>query len=138
MRQRGPLPKLSDSEVLSIEIVVGEYLGIDTDYSGLYAYFRRHYGEWFPTLPETHRTTFTRQAANLWALKEKLRKELLDRISFDPRISLVDGFPLPVCCFVRAYRCRRLAEQSAFGYDEMTKQTFYGLYRIWLNTRYLR
>ena len=36
-RQRGPKPKLSDPEVLTIEIV-GEFLGIDTD-SGLYAYF---------------------------------------------------------------------------------------------------
>ncbi len=43
LRQRGPKPKLSDAEVLTIEIV-GEYLGLDTD-EGLYAYFRRHYEE---------------------------------------------------------------------------------------------
>ena len=30
IRQRGPAPKLSDAEVLTIEIV-GEFLGIDTD-----------------------------------------------------------------------------------------------------------
>jgi hypothetical protein len=30
LRQRGPTPKLSDSEVITIE-VVGEFLGIDTD-----------------------------------------------------------------------------------------------------------
>ena len=41
LRKRGPMPKLSDSEVLTIE-VVGEFLGIDTD-KGLHAYFRRHY-----------------------------------------------------------------------------------------------
>jgi hypothetical protein len=38
---------------------------------------------------------------------------------------LIDSSPVPVCHFARAYRCRRLAEESAFGYDEMTKQTFY-------------
>ena len=43
LRQRGPQPRLSDSEVLTIELV-GEFLGIDTDL-GLYAYFRRHFGE---------------------------------------------------------------------------------------------
>ena len=48
LRQRGPKPKLSDSEVLTIEIA-GEFLGIDTD-RGLYAYFRQNYGEWFPVL----------------------------------------------------------------------------------------
>ncbi len=30
VRQRGPSPKLSDAEVLTIE-VVGEFLGLDTD-----------------------------------------------------------------------------------------------------------
>ena len=42
--------------------IVGEFLGID-DENGLYAYFRRHYAEWFPALREVHRTTFTRQMA---------------------------------------------------------------------------
>ncbi len=60
LRQRGPAPKLSDFEVLTIE-VVGEFLGIDTD-SGLLAHFRRHHGELFPALGEVHRTTFSRQA----------------------------------------------------------------------------
>ena len=46
LRARGPQPTLKDAEVLIIE-VVGEYLGVDTD-SGLYHYFRRHFGTWFP------------------------------------------------------------------------------------------
>src|ERR671910_503577 len=65
--------KLSDAEVLTIE-VVGEFLGIDTD-KGIYCYFRRHYGEWFPALKGVHRTTFCRQAANLWVVKEMLSLE---------------------------------------------------------------
>jgi hypothetical protein len=60
------MPKLSDSEVLTIE-VVGEFLGIDTD-KGLHAYFRRHYEGWFQALKEIHRSTFCRQAANLFGL----------------------------------------------------------------------
>jgi hypothetical protein len=48
IRQRGPAPKLSDSEVLTIESV-GEYLGLDTD-KALYHFFRRHYAQWFPAL----------------------------------------------------------------------------------------
>ena len=125
LRQRGPRPELADSEVLTIEIV-GEFLGIDAE-KDLFAYFRRHYAEWFPALREVHRTTFTRQAANLWVAKERLWQHLLRReIGFDPLICLVDSFPVPVCRFSRAYRCRLLAEESAFGYDEMNKQTFYG------------
>ena len=75
IRQRGPDPKLSGSEVLTVEIV-GELLGIDTD-KGVYLFFKRDYGEWFPALGEVHRTTFARQSANLWKVKERLWQELL-------------------------------------------------------------
>ena len=125
LRQRGSQPELADSEVLTME-VVGEFLGIDTE-KGLYEHFRRYYAEWFPALKGVHRTTFCRQAANLWAVKEMLWKHLLVQVRFDPEVSLIDSFPVPTCHFARAYRCRRLAGESAFGYDEMNKQTFYGL-----------
>ena len=63
----------------------------------------------------------------MWVAKERLWRELLGRIDFDPAISLLDSFPVPTCRFARAYRCRLLPEESAFDYDEMNKQTFYGL-----------
>ena len=125
LRQRGPQPTLSDSEVLTIECV-GEFLGIDTD-KGLYEHFRRHYRDWFPALSRVHRTTFVRQAANLWAVKAQFRQQLLARIGFDPAVSILDSFPMPVCRFGRAYRCRRLAGLATFGRDEGAKQTYYGV-----------
>jgi hypothetical protein len=125
LRQRGFAPTLSDSEVLTIEIV-GEFMGIHTD-KGLYSHFRNHYGDCFPGLRKIHRTTFVRQAANLWAVKAELWRHLLQQIDFDPTVSIVDSFPMPVCRFGRAYRCKRLAEVARFGYDETAKQRFYGL-----------
>ncbi len=122
--QRGPTPKLSDAEVLTIEIV-GEFLGIDTD-KALHRYFRRHYGEWFPTLGEVHRTTFCRQAANLWKVKERLWQELLSLAPHDPAFAICDSMPLPACLFARAYRCSRFRGEAAFGKDTLLKQTFYG------------
>ncbi len=124
IRSRGPAPKLSDSEVLTIE-VVGEFLGIDTD-KAIYHYFRRHYAEWFPALGEVHRTTFARQAANLWKTKEELWQELLLLAPHDPTFALVDSMPLPACLFARAYRCRRFRGEAAFGKDTLLRQTFYG------------
>jgi hypothetical protein len=125
LRRRGPAPTLADSEVLTIECV-GEFLGIDTD-KGLYEYFRHYWGDWFPGLGRIHRTTFTRQAANLWAVKAQLRQQLLGQVGFDPQASILDSFPMPVCRFGRAYRCRRLAGLAAFGRDEGAKQTYYGV-----------
>jgi hypothetical protein len=124
LRARGPLPKLSDAEVLTIEIV-GEFLGMDTD-EAIFRYFRRHYGEWFPALGEVHRTTFARQAANLWKVKERLWQELLLLAPHDPTFALIDSMPLPACLFARAYRCKRFKGQAAFGKDILFKQTFYG------------
>lgn len=76
LRQRGPSPVLSDSEVLCVE-VVGEYLGLDCD-TEVFAYFRRHFAHFFPALGRIHRTTFVRQAANLWKVKEALWQRLLE------------------------------------------------------------
>jgi hypothetical protein len=125
IRQRGPQPQLSDSEVLTMELV-GEFLGIDTDV-GLFTYFRWHYGDWFPVLRQVDRTTFTRQAANLWVVKERFWKHLTRLVPHDPLISIVDSLPLPVCRFARAPRCRIFAGLAAYGYDEVARQTYYGL-----------
>jgi hypothetical protein len=124
VRQRGPSPKLSDAEVLTIEIV-GEFLGMDTD-KGIYLFFRRHYAEWFPALCKVHRTTFARQAANLWKVKELLWQDLVALVPHDPSFSICDSLPLPACLFARAYRCKRFRGEAAFGKDTLLKQTFYG------------
>ena len=99
LRQRGPQPILADREVLTIK-GVGSSGGIDTD-KGLYEHFRRHWGDWFPALGRVHRTTFVRQAANLWAVKAQLRQQLLGQVGYDPAVSILDSFPMPVCRFGR-------------------------------------
>lgn len=124
LRARGPLPKLSDAEVLTIEIV-GEFLGLDTD-EAIFSYFRRHYGEWFPALCEIHRTTFCRQGANLWRLKERLWQEFVALTPHEPDFAICDSMPLPACLFARAYRCKRFRGEAAFGKDTLLRQTFYG------------
>ena len=124
VRQRGPQPLLHDSEVLTME-VVGEFLGYDEE-EALCDYFRRHWLPFFPQLATVHRTTFTRQAANLWRVKERLWQHLLQQIDYDKQISIVDSFPQPVCRFARAKRARLFQGEAAYGYDELAKQTYYG------------
>lgn len=124
LRERGPTPTLSDAEVLTIE-AVGEYLGFSQD-KGLFDYFRRHYAHFFPALGRLHRTTFTRQAANLFKAKEHLWQRLLARTHHDRSFALVDSFPLAACLFARAPRCQRFRGEAAFGRDTLLRQTFYG------------
>lgn len=125
LRPRGPAPTLADSEVLTI-VIVGEFLGIATD-QGLYRYFRRHHAALFPALTRVHRTTFARQAANLWALKYTLWQHHTRHLVPDPQLHIIDSAPVPVCRFARAPWCRRLREVAAFGYDAVARQTFYGV-----------
>lgn len=95
LRRRGFPPALSDEEVITIEIC-GEYSGLSQD-EDIYDYFRSHYGHFFPKLRE--RTSFVRQAANLWAVKAMIQQRLT-YISgqADDCVQIIDTLPLPVCC----------------------------------------
>jgi hypothetical protein len=124
VRSRGPAPTLDDAEVLTME-AVGEFLGLDQD-AAIYRYFRREHLSVFPALARIHRTTFVRQAAHLWVVKEQLWERLRDRVPHDPALSCVDSVPTPVCRFGRAYTCARFRGQAAFGRDTGSKATFYG------------
>ena len=124
LRSRGPHPRLRDSEVLTMELV-GEFLGLSTD-TALFAYFQRHWVAYFPGLVGMHRTTFVRQATALRHLKEQLWQRWVACLTRQPSVGIIDSFPLPVCQFARAPRCRRFAGEAAFGKDPIVKQTFYG------------
>jgi hypothetical protein len=124
VRQRGPAPILADSEVVTME-AVGEFLGLDQDVA-IYQYFRREHPSFSPALARIHRTTFARQAANLWVVKEQLWLHLLDRVPHDPALAIVDSVPTPVCRFGRAWGCARFRGQAAFGRDSGSRATIYG------------
>lgn len=124
LRSRGPAPILDDREVITIE-VVGEFLGLDTD-KAIFEFFCRHYAEWFPALGRVHRTTFSRQAANLWKVKRLLWRGLLGRVEHDEGVSLVDSFAVPVCSFAKAPRHKSFAGIASRGYDTMARAVFYG------------
>jgi hypothetical protein len=125
LRQTGPEPTLADSEVITME-VIGMYLGLTQD-TKLFAYFQCHWTHFFPKLAHLHRTTFVRQAANLWKVKERLWCLLRDdRLRYDPQVAIVDSFPLPVGQFARAHRCRRFRGEASYGKHTLSRQTFYG------------
>src|SRR5205085_1722368 len=80
-----------------------------------------------PALSRINRTTFVRQAAHLWAVKERLWMWLRDeKVACDPETALVDSFALPICHFARAKRSRLFRGEAAYGWDHTHKQAFYG------------
>jgi hypothetical protein len=125
LRERGFGPRLSDSEVMTMEIV-GTYLGYNQD-KALFEYFQCHWNHFFPGLLQVDRSTFVRQAAKLWAVKERIWCLIRDTLlSSDPSTAIIDSFPLPVCQFARAPRCSRFKGEAGKGLDHTMRQTFYG------------
>lgn len=130
LRRHGREPTLADSEVLTMALA-GEFLGIDTD-EGTYAFFRRYHLREFPGLAHVHRTTFARQAANLWRAAQLMHERLaahlpaLDGVSGEA-LWLIDSFPLHVCRFARAKGSKLFKGQgAAYGHDHVVRNTFFG------------
>ena len=115
LRARGPTPALADSEVIAIELA-GEFWGLDRD-RALFRHFRAHYHAEFPALARVHRTTFIRQAANVWRLKQLLQQRLAARLAGGDPVWLVDSLPIPVCAFGRAGFARRFRGDAGYGRD---------------------
>ena len=107
LRRRGFAPKLSDSEVITIEIA-GEFWGLDADRE-LFRHFRAYPTAEFPALAHLRRTTFIRQAAHLWRVKHLLQGRLVQWLTGDDPRWLVDSLPIDACQFARARFCRRFA-----------------------------
>jgi hypothetical protein len=124
LRQRGPQTTLADSEVITMELV-GEFWHLDTD-KDLVRFFRTYHAAEFPALRRVHRTTFTRQAANLWHVKQLIQQRLARRLVGDDPLWLVDSLPIDACQFARATFCERFAGQADYGYCHLRKRTFYG------------
>jgi hypothetical protein len=95
LRQRGPAPTLVDSEVITREII-GEYLGLNTD-TAIFDFFCHHYQPFFPKLAHLHRTTFLRQAVNLYQVKAQLWRRVREAILYTPQLGITDSLALRVC-----------------------------------------
>lgn len=123
IRSRGFKPRLSDAEVITMELV-GEYQGIDSD-KGIWSYFRQHWMSLFPHL--SSRCTFVRQAANLWQYKHQLQQRFATQLgAIADDVHLVDGLPIRLCCLTYAGRCRSFRGEAAYGYCAAKDEKFYG------------
>lgn len=123
LRKRGRNPGLCDSEVLTMEIV-GEFLGIDSD-KGIWTYFKTHWKHFFPTIPD--RSNFAKQAANLHVIKRLLQERLATSLgAYADTLHIVDGLPMPVCKFARAYFSRTFKGDATYGYCASKQERYYG------------
>ena len=123
-RNKGFPPKLTDAEVITIEIC-GEFFKLHED-TEIYNYFKRHYLAFFPNL--LSRTTFVRQSANLWQAKVICQSLLVQRAAQNAdSVQSIDTLPLPVCTYTRGgFRDKRFPTLAEFGHCAAKKMDYYG------------
>lgn len=122
LRSRGFQPELSDIEVITMEIV-GEFLSYDTD-KAIWTYFKTHWLSLFPKL--TSRSSFAKQASNLWHVKQLLQGKLNEESSMNAQCFIVDGFPMPTAHFKRANKSKNFKGEAGYGFCASKSETYYG------------
>lgn len=123
LRTRGFAPKLTDSEVITMEIV-GEFMGKDQDMQ-IWQYFHDDWLSWFPNLGS--RANFVKQSANLWKVKQLIHEQLVEKMNaLHDVLHLVDGFPMPVCKITRAKGSHCFKGEAAYSYCAAKDEKYYG------------
>lgn len=124
-RGRGPAPVFSDSEVITVGLIIDTWFGGD-EAKGL-SFLRQYHADLFPALPAEG--YFNERRRRLRLITEQVRRCLLNTfqlIEADDRQRLMDSVPVPVCGYGRAARCDTLAGPEYVGYIPTKKARFFG------------
>lgn len=126
VRRPGPVPKMSDLEVVALALT-SEYLSIDSE-NHLFKKLDSCHREDFPGLIE--RSQFNKRKKNLFPYMDQLRQRLADRFVSTEEYFIVDSMPVEVARTSREKRariCRETFETAPDkGYCASQKTYFYG------------
>ena len=130
LRKRGPEPTMSDSEVMTISLV------IETFFNGCeeigYAFVSQFLSHLFPDLLDLDRFNHRRRQliSVIEAIRRQFRYQLLEP---EEKIRLVDSAPVTLMTYTRGSRCESVYGPEYFGVVTSKKGKFFGL-RLHLTT----
>ena len=75
--------------------------------------------------PSAHTLTSQSTARNLWQVKQQIQDNV-SQIEGRDNIHFMDGFPIPVCHYGRAYRHKNYQDLAAFSYCAAKQERYYG------------
>src|SRR5262245_27896520 len=91
----------------------------------IWEYFVANWEHFFPRIGD--RTTFVKQAGNLWYWVQRLHRAFADELgSLSDNLHITDGFPVVVCNFKRAHFSKSFKGEAAYGYCAAKGETYYG------------
>jgi hypothetical protein len=131
-RRRGPLPSFSDSEVITVALVIDTFFH-GHEALGL-AFLRQYEPTLFPALPPDGHFNDRRRA--LGHIIEQIRRQITlswQLIAPDDRCRLMDSAPVPVCTYMRARQNQTVAGAEYFSVMASHKAKMFGL-RLYLTT----
>lgn len=124
LRRSGPAPKFSDSEVITVSLIIETFFQGHEEVG--YAFVSQYLHELFPDLIDLDRFNVRRR--ELIAVIEAIRKDLRDQ-KMDPedKIRLLDSAPVTLMTYPRGSRCRSVVGDQYFGVVTSKKAKVFGL-----------
>jgi hypothetical protein len=105
-RRRGPEPVFSDSEVITVALIIETYFHGHEEI-GL-SFLDQYHRDLFPHLLDKSR--FNRQRRQLSLIIEQIRRQLT-ALLLDPedRVRVIDSAPIPACTYTRSGDCQTVS-----------------------------
>lgn len=105
LRRRGPEPIFSDSEVITVAMIIEAFFHGHEDL-GL-AFVRQYQGSLFPHVLD--KSQFNRRRRYLTGVMELIRRQYTAQL-IDPadRVRLIDSAPIPACTYTRQSDCETM------------------------------
>jgi len=121
--RRGPTPNLSDSEVITLEIM--RELKEMASQKRWIKYIKNHWLSLFPRLNE--RSRYHRRVKDLCHIINIIRIKVLALLNSAYETHyLVDSLPIAVCHYARSGRAKAFKGEADFGYCEAKDEKFFG------------
>ncbi len=129
-RASGPEPEVSDSEVITIGLIIETYFQGHEEVG--YAFVRQYLRDLFPRLLDVDR--FNARRRRLVGVIEAIRRILRDqKLDTNEPVRLVDSAPVTLMTYTRGKRSRSVVGSIYFGVVASKKSKFFGL-RLHLTT----
>jgi hypothetical protein len=123
VRTSGPEPSFSDSEVITVSLIIGTFFQGHEELG--YAFVSQFLRDMFPQLVAVDRFNVRRRA--LVGLMEAIRRALRDqKVDRTDRVRLVDSAPVTLMTYTRGSRCRSVVGSEYFGVVTSKKGKVFG------------
>jgi hypothetical protein len=124
LRKRGPQPTMSDSEVITVALIIETFFQGHEEVG--YAFVCQYLHDLFRNLIDLDRfNTRRRQLVGvIEAIRRDLRNQIIDQ---SDRLRIVDSAPVTLMTYTRGSRCKSVVGSEYFGVVTSKKGTFFGL-----------